>query len=254
MSAASEQFALACVFCGGPHVTKTHVYARSYTQMFDDSDREYLVRHERTDPATGQTTLLKRAGTFAHKPLAACQACNGGWMREMEDAVRPVLKGFAVGRFMLLDQREQEKLALWTVTAQLLHLQLEPEEYRFADADLAHEVYATRLPPAGTQVWLGANSHGEMGWFGAHSLTVEGQANVYPSWGASLSFGYANVHVMHHGFVDRQLRLTGQAHQLLTQIWPTRPAVRWPPHAVVAERDLEPLAYVISANSAFRAA
>ena len=117
MSAASAQFALACLFCGGPHVTKTHVYARSYTQMFDDSDREYLVRHERTDPATGQTTLLKRAGTFAHKPLAACQACNGGWMREMEDAVRPVLKGFAVGRFMLLDQREQEKLALWTVTA-----------------------------------------------------------------------------------------------------------------------------------------
>ena len=113
MSAASEQFALACLFCGGPHVTKTHVYARSYTQMFDDSDREYLVRHERTDPATGQTKLLKRAGTFAHKPLA---------------------------------------------------------------------------------------------------------------------------------------------HQLLTQIWPTRPAVRWPPHAVVAERDLEPLACVISANSAFRAA
>lgn len=87
-SSAPTQFVRRCLFCGGPHVTRTHTYAQSFTPMFERDGHRSEVRHDRTDPETGETRLLKRAGSFAHKPKAACQRCNGGWMRELEDAVR----------------------------------------------------------------------------------------------------------------------------------------------------------------------
>lgn len=118
--------------------------------MFERDGHRSEIRHERTDPVTGETELLKQASTFAHKPRAACQLCNGGWMRELEDAVRPVLDGFAAGRPMVLDAREQHRLAMWALVALLVHFELEPGELRFADPALARELHRILTVPPGT--------------------------------------------------------------------------------------------------------
>src|SRR4051812_2386259 len=103
MATEARQFARLCLFCGDPHVTKTHTLARQYTTMFERDGHKSAIRHDRRDPLTGETQLLKRASTFAHKPKAACQRCNGGWMRDLEEEVRPVLDAFAAGRPMVLN-------------------------------------------------------------------------------------------------------------------------------------------------------
>lgn len=253
MASEALQFARRCLFCGEPHVTKTHTLARQYTSMFERDGHKSEVRHDRTDPVTGETVLLKRASTFAHKPKAACQHCNGGWMRELEDAVHPVLDGFAAGRPMVLNAREQERLAMWALVALLVHFEMEPEELRFADLASARDLHRLQIVPPGSQVWLGANDHGEMAWLGTHSLRLVDGDETTRAWGASLSFGYANIHVMHHGLHDRLLCLRGRAHYLLTRIHPSVPGVRWPPRGVISDRDLTPLAQMINDESAFRA-
>lgn len=165
-----------------------------------------------------------------------------------------MLDGFAAGKRMTLDAREQERLATWALVVLLVHFEMEPEELRFADPSLAHEVYQLQTVPLGTQVWVGANDHGHMGWVGTHSLRLVDRDDSTGAWGASLSFGHANLHVMHHGFTDRLLCLTDRAHHLLSRIYPTVPGVRWPPQGVVGDRDLTPLAQLINDESAFRAA
>lgn len=248
----AKQFARKCLFCGEPGVTKTHVFAKSFTDLFEEEGHEPLVRHDRTDPESGETRVVKRAKKFAFKPMAACQDCNGGWMRELEEALRPVLKGFAENRPMVLSPREQQRLALWAVVVALLQLELEPTELQFADSvAMGPLIYATREPPPGTQVWAGANTHGEMGSFGAHSLVATGGASSQP-WGAALSFGHGNVHIVHHGMTDRRLVLQDRAHGLLSQIWPTSAGIRWPPETVVDERDLSPVAELIASNAVVR--
>lgn len=92
-----------------------------------------------------------------------------------------------------------------------------------------------------------------MAWLGTHSLRLVDRDDSTSAWGASLSFGYANIHVMHHGVVDRLLCLKGRAHQLLSRVYPTVPGVRWPPQGVVSTRDLTPLAQMINDDSVFRA-
>lgn len=240
------------MFCDARHVTKTHTFARQYTSMFERDGHKSQIRHDRTDPETGETILLKRAGTFAHKPRAACQGCNGGWMRELEETVGPVLDDFATGQPTLVTAREQERLATWALAALLVHFQMEPQELRFADPRLARELYRLQTVPPGTQVWLGANDHGEMAWVGTHSLQLVERDDSTGAWGASLSFGHANFHVMHHGETGRLLCLTGRAHQQLSRIFPTVPGVRWPPQGVVSTRDLTPLAHMVNDEGVFR--
>lgn len=249
MTEAPQQFARTCLFCGKGGVTKTHVYAKSFTGMFEADGHEAEVRHDRTDPESGETETVKRAKTFAFKPKAACEGCNRGWMRELEEALRPVLKNFAENQRMLLYPHEQKRIALWATVAALVQMQLEPVHLQFADPEMGARIYANKEPAPGTQVWIGANTHGEMGWFGAHSLRAR---SVSPdgTWGAALSFGYGNVHIVHHGQADRRWILGGPAHHLLTQVWPTAPGVWWPPRDAVGYRDLSPVAELIVANVA----
>jgi hypothetical protein len=162
------------MFCGATGVTKAHIFAKSWTSLFDgpNDTREHEVVHRYTDPTTGERRVLKRAKTFALVSRKVCGACNSGWLRELEVRVRPLMARFAANTLIALNAEEQADLALWSVAAALIAMSNDPDAAGFADPAIAHEVFRERRPPNGMDVWLGANSHGEMGWFGSHSLSL----------------------------------------------------------------------------------
>jgi hypothetical protein len=244
------------MFCGSPGVTKAHVFARSFTTLFDDPDdpEEHEVRHDYVDPDTGERRVIKRARTFALTARRVCgNNCNSGWLRELEEEVRPIIEHIAWNKPLELDENQQAVLALWTICAVLISFEMPTviDEHRFADPALANEVYAERRPPVGTQIWLGANPHGEMGWLGSRSLTVPGSTSNRRPFGMSLSFGYAILHTVYHGESDRLIRLHYHPHRALKQIWPPQRRVEWPPPLLIRPRDMSPLAYEIANNSAW---
>ena len=242
------------MYCESPGVTKAHVFAESFTKLFDDANdpREHVVRHDYTDPSTGDERVLKRSRTFALKTRKVCRGCNGGWLGELEENVVQTLRRFAENTPFRLRGEEQETLALWAFCATLHGISLTAvEDERFAAPELAHEVYATRRPSAGTQIWLGANSHGEMASFSSHSLVLPSSVRGGQAFGASLSFGYGNVHVIHHGVTHRRIQLRHELHRAFKQTWPVRGDVAWPPRVVARVRDLSPVALMIGANSAW---
>lgn len=174
-----------CMFCGASGVTKAHVFAQSWTKLFDEPNdtREHEVVHRYTDPVSGETRVLKRAKSFAMWSRKVCGSCNGGWLRELEERVEPLMAHFAANQPVMLYRNEQADLALWSVAAALIAMSNDPEAAAFADPEVAHEIYREKRPPRGMDVWLGANAHGEMGWFASHSLHLTNAPEQSGAWG-----------------------------------------------------------------------
>lgn len=172
-------------------------------------------------------------------------------MNAVDQKVRPLLAAFAANQPRRLSPLEQEALALWATKSVLGFFSKEPEGYRFAPRELYRELYRTRVPPPGSQLWLGGNPHGHMAWMGGHSLRLGGPLERNRGFGASLSFGHGVLYFMYHGSPDWLLRLRYEAHRALKAIWPTQAEVAWPPPLLTNPRDLSPLAAVINDNSAF---
>jgi hypothetical protein len=244
------------MFCGAPGVTKAHVFAQSWTKLFDEPNdtREHEVVHRYTDPVTGETRVLKRAKSSAMWSRKVCGSCNGGWLRELEERVEPLMAHFAANRPVTLNRNEQADLALWSVAAALIAMSNDPEAVAFADPEIAHEVYREKRPPHGMDVWLGANAHGEMGWFGSHSLNLTNAPEQTGAWGATITFGYAVMHMVFHGFPSQRMRLRGPAVRSLRRIWTPSQRTTWPPKLVMGPHDLSPLAVFIGEHSSFERA
>ena len=244
------------MFCGATGVTKAHVFAKSWTELFDEPNdtREHEVVHHYVDPQTGERRELKRSKTFALVGRKVCGPCNSGWLRELEERLRPLMSKFAANTPVSIGHEEQSDLALWAVAATLIAMAQDPLATDFALPVIAHDIYRDRRPPESMNVWLGANSHGEMGWFGAHSLTLPGHPQQSEAWGASISFGYALVHLVFHGLPQQRMRLRGGALRMLRPIWQPRSGLRWPPPVVVRPHDLTPLAVLVAENSSFERA
>ncbi len=244
------------MFCDATDVTKAHVFAKSWTNLFDEPNdtREHEVVHRYADPATGERRVLKRAKTLALVSRKVCGACNSGWLSELEVRVRPLMARFASNTPITLNAEEQADLALWSVAATLIAMSLDPTAADFADPVLARELFREQRPPAGIDIWLGANSHGEMGWFGSHSLNLAAAPEQTGAWGATITFGYAVIHIVFHGLPQQRMRLRHDAVRSLRRIWAPRDRVVWPPKLVMRPHDLTPLAMVVGQQSSFERA
>ncbi len=244
------------MFCGATGVTKAHVFAKSWTSLFDgpNDTHEHEVVHHYTDPKTGERHVLKRAKTFALISRKVCGACNSGWLNELEARVRPLMACFAVNTPITLDAEAQADLALWSIAAALIAMSNDPDSVGFANPVVAHEIFREQRPPDDMNVWLGANSHGEMGWFGSHSLNLAPAPEQTGAWGVTISFGYAVIHMIFHGFPNQRIRLRHDAQRSLRRIWGTRDRAVWPPRLIMRPHDLTPLALMVGDQCSFERA
>lgn len=245
-----------CIFCDTSGVTKAHVYAESWTSLFDEPNEthEHEVVHRYTNPRTGEQHVTKRAKTFALKGRKACGECNSGWLRELEERVKPLMADFAANRPVVLSVEEQADLGLWASAAILIAMSMDPDAVDFADPALARTLYRTRRPTAGMDIWLGANSHGEMGRIGSHALNISPAPDLRGAWGATITFGYAIIHIICHDMPEQRMRLKQESRRSLRRIWGTQDRVAWPPKLRLRPRDLRPLAIIIGEQSSFERA
>jgi hypothetical protein len=238
-------------------MTKAHVFAESWTKLFDEPNdtREHEVVHRYTDPVTGEQSVFRRAKTFALKSRTVCgTTCNAGWLKDLEERVEPVMRGFAGNTKLALTSPQQADLALWACASSAIAMQMDETADGFASPDFARELYRDRRPPLGTDVFLGANTHGEMGWFGAHSMTIMAAPERRHAWGALLTFGHGILYVVHHGLPETRLRPRRHVNLAMRPIWPPRDRIFWPPPLAIAPRDLWPLADEVFTHSSWERA
>jgi hypothetical protein len=216
----------------------------------------FMYRHGSANPEAGVPMRTKRAKRPAYFTRAFCRGCNGGWMSRVEQRVQPVLEPLLHGRPRTLSSDDQQVLALWATKTVLAFQSVEEPVTTWARPEDYVSVYRDQQPLSCSQVWIGANAHGEPAWYRAHSMRLPGQpATALDGFGATLTVGHAVFYLL-IGYAGRAgMRLRYDAAAAMREIWPGRQRdIAWPPPLVLREREPQGLAEYLARHSVLEGA
>lgn len=114
-----------CIFCGEPGLSRTHVWPDWVNEMFPGETREVLdVLIDHRAPGVDVTTPIaetKQGNLFTQKPYLACEPCNTGWMKQLEDEVSNFLRPILTGEGGIeLTEQQAITLAAWAMLITIL--------------------------------------------------------------------------------------------------------------------------------------
>lgn len=106
-----------CVFCGGPRLTKGHIwpdFLRKILPVTATHHEEYsghFFTFEPTVPTAPKSKKIRQGHARSRKPRNTCAVCNSGWMSTIESSSAPILTALVQNKSILLDTAYQRKLA-----------------------------------------------------------------------------------------------------------------------------------------------
>jgi hypothetical protein len=234
-----------CMFCGLNRPTSIEDVVPKWARYALNPTSSVAVRAGPGD----STARMQHLVVTLHGMV--CEACNNGWMHDLEQKVKPFLKPLLVNKHGAdLDLIQQRDLARWAVMKVLLmehvmrqkHPQLRATAgYVPSEPELVW-LMAKDCPPPRSRVWLGAfDPQG--------TYTVQTQARLLQSAPrpggcpvvshlTTLTIGSVLVQAFTTNFIlaDAQSLPEYDADppwpydQALTRIWPPKqPTVHWPP-------------------------
>jgi hypothetical protein len=232
-----------CIFCGGSPLTGEHVWS--------DWLRNYLVRTKKSyhalqtivhlDRTTGR--LQKRANDPQQRKVrCVCKACNGGWMKALEDETKIILGAMLRQETERLYPAEQVTLAAW-VALKAIVMEYDRGEQRISTHAERQRMRRRRLPPdRAWKIWVGLfDRQKAMGVWSATALPVQekiksSKPHALRMNSQSLVFVVGDVFFMLFRCPLRSVFDTfnfGEAQRKARQIWPRSPySFTWPPPAI----------------------
>jgi hypothetical protein len=107
-----------CVWCDGPRLTKSHIWPEWLEPILPARGTQHLVQYGAptqtfVSKARGYPPFekLRQGSTVSRRPRNTCITCNGGWMRRMEEAAKPIASALIIGQHRLLNFTDQWLLA-----------------------------------------------------------------------------------------------------------------------------------------------
>jgi hypothetical protein len=117
-----------------------------------------------------RTHVKSLAGDFRSRKLrVVCQACNNGWMSDVQNKAKPILIPFLTGEWPQLTYAQQVVLATWAIVFNMVYERGgPPENYAISQEDRDH-VRNHQTPPSNWHVAIasldGADSDGRSVYF-----------------------------------------------------------------------------------------
>ncbi|WP_296710732.1 hypothetical protein [Rhodoblastus sp.] len=115
-----------CIFCGGVPLSETHIWPNWLRKVIPKQNNHFELLNKAVPIGPARTdyseSLQKyKRDLFSKDPLLACGACNGGWMKDIEDKVVYFLKQALKGELKRqLSRSEQAALAAWIALITIL--------------------------------------------------------------------------------------------------------------------------------------
>jgi hypothetical protein len=178
-----------CIFC--PHEGELTVedalpkwIGRAFARRSPEPPGDWTTSRVRIRPGQPDQVHTKKVGNpSVYKLPVVCRECNGGWMKALEDEVKPFLEGMIFGdsQGIELSRDQEHALAVWATKTAILYDLLEPDT---TIAALFPDYYreGSNLASSTPQVWT--NVPAILGWSVAGLLLLVPQARLV---GAGLS-------------------------------------------------------------------
>lgn len=110
-----------CIFCGGPRMTKAHIWADQLKKIIRQSQPGARISAEQSTEVLGSVWRRdlgqkRRQGDYRQmKVRRVCESCNGGWMRRLEEEAIKIATPVIRGTETHLTGDDQRTIAAWLV-------------------------------------------------------------------------------------------------------------------------------------------
>lgn len=210
-----------CLFCGtSADLTREHIWPDWFIRG--------VSRHGTTVTVIGQTKQLRDV------TVNACGECNHKWMSVLENDAREVLLPMLKTQRTDIDQIQCRTLATWAV---MKAYEIDSYADNVVPSGYLHDLRIRKIPPHGTQVWIGGYTPDGPGhaWITYHRFPGLAPGVLHPPVnGFVVTFTVFQVLFQVAGhFVRGAALLTGyegQVDEALVELDPNRHDIRtWPP-------------------------
>lgn len=154
----SEHAAERCVFCQWEgKLSREHVWPKWIRSVVPEGTRQGSIRRARVSAKTGEAHTHLRHGLAASRRIRViCRSrCNGGWMSDLEQQIRPILEPLILGdRSRPLSSADQALLGLWSLKTAMMLEYLHPPDIRAIPPSHYEYLYQRRQPPSNSRIWL----------------------------------------------------------------------------------------------------
>jgi hypothetical protein len=222
---ATGQSGRVCVFCGHDEVTNEHVFPQWLRDVLGPGPAEH-ARMLWDLEGNAMEQLAYPGKAFNLEVGRVCQqTCNGGWMSDLERAVRPILEPMLIGRAKPLGRDSQATLAAWAYKTALMLNFAVPEIVRAADPAEYQHLFRYRRPPRAAKIAVAAYSGVATASYRGHALhvgsKVVGDGAPYNGYTMTFSVGQAAFHVVHTTLPNQEVTYSGRdIAQMIRWIWP----------------------------------
>src|SRR6516164_4518348 len=145
-----------CIFCGGKGLTYEHAFAEWLQACLKSDQSEHYFGDHDLWPNHVTHTIKKWGGDPYHRRLRiVCKSCNGGWMSDLQQAVKSYLVPLLEGRNYILSLTAQEIMAAWATMSVMVSEYFVRPEKRSITQDERREFWLSGKPPTTFKIWIG---------------------------------------------------------------------------------------------------
>lgn len=234
-----------CIFCGGPGLTKEHMFADWFEGYIPRTQTRHGLRSVVATLSGEQENIFMREGdTHSRTVRCVCRPCNNGWMSALQNEAKPFLVPMLHGQATSLRKNAQRTLAAWAAMTAMVGEFAQKGQTAVSQEERSF-LYRKGQPPSFWRIWIAraaeVRAPGQSLWHhsAAHLMHPDDDpTNRDPhksnSQSTTMRFGdHLVLHMMSSSVstgLFRRWKHPPDILAALAQVWPYKTAVvRWPP-------------------------
>lgn len=218
-----------CIFCGGTKMTREHIWPEwaaeraAHVGALQHRSHGHLIGSDPFDRVYEQMP-------YQQKARVVCQACNTGWMSQLENAAKPYFETMLHGRGRVIHEQAQRTLSAWAFKTCTVFVESQAKDKSVIPHEDRIYLREHRQPPGNVYVLMVAydGTHPTIGDSYGIDATTRDDRKLRSIWGANITFGPVAFHVFGSD-VPQLLRAADITVPSVHQIWPRAKPFSWTP-------------------------
>ena len=236
------------MFCGAPGpLTKEHVWPR-WARSLLPADGHVPVEHVIAVDGEAPTERSFLASGFDETTRKVCATCNNGWMADLEERAKPLIRAMAADEPVILDEDAQRVLAAWALKTAIVHDCAPGGPWRpSAMSAEARHLAQTGAPTGNVLVWLSGfldapPARARLWGTIANVVTMDGAQVTADIYGATFSLGPVCFQIIFTAVPDMAEAFAIEERPTISLLWPYRSPFGWSERNSFADDGFEDLA------------